>query len=225
MCCSGWSHVRYVLSLARQLHFPDFIAACRMKMLFCAKRAGVKRPPLDLLAMSLLAFMTIIASNILGNASSLDNGQVCLAASYLSPMVHIIIKQMIYVHLTQRVHTIRGCLRCASPSSWRSRQVHRCKSDHVWLFLMLFTFINSVGLAVDIGLSVVHVFNRDELECSVGLNERGRIHLVAATLVANLALVLSFLWIVACTVIHYPDLRTTPAWQHFLRTTFSKFIP
>jgi hypothetical protein len=90
---------------------------------------------------------------------------------------------------------------------------------------MLFTYISSMGLAIDIGFSVLLVYNPDELACSVGLNERGRIHLVAATLTANLALIFSFLWIVACTVIHYPDLRTVPTWQHYIRTAFSKLIP
>ena len=147
-----------------------------MKMLFCANRAGIKRPPLDLLAMSLIAFLVIIASNILGNASSLANGRACMAAAYLSPMVHIIIKQMIYVHLIQRLHTIRGCVDCAYPSTWQSRQIHRCKVDYVWVFLMLLTFINNTALAVDFGFSVRHVYNLDDLTCSVGLNKRGRFH-------------------------------------------------
>lgn len=197
-----------------------------MKMLVCAKKGvGQKRRALDLVFLAVCTLFVIFANMGVGQSTSVNNGVGCTVAAYMSIALYVVYKQALCVHLVQRVHTIRACHQCSRGGSWLRQLSHRWRDDWVWRGLMAFLTANNVALLVHSLRFARHHYFHDDLTCVIGLDMSGNIHLLVVILVTGACLFMAFLWIVACTTVHYPTLRDVPNWQYRCRKMLSICIP
>jgi hypothetical protein len=199
-----------------------------MKVFICAKKGLSKQNPAVEIVFLAGSTLIVIFSNLTVAHTALTNhGIGCSAAAYISIALYILYKQMLCIHLVQRIHTIRACHHCTRGASLLDKYSHRWRDDWVWRGLMVFLTANNIALLIHSLLSTQHHFSlgKDGAQCLIGYNNSGSIHLFVAVGVTGCCLINAFLWIVACTTVHYPDLREIPQWQYRSRQILSKCIP